>query len=317
MNTILSTQVQNRVLTVQWQDGHASQFAFDWLRDNCACPQCRHASGQKLFNINDFDEQLGLTSATLSDKGLALTWSDSHATLYSEQWLNDHDLHPDSRRKRQVQRREVVLWGASLGRSFPTADWPTLNQSTATEAKWLDGFLRYGFGLLTGIPNEEGMVATIGDRLGYVRVTNYGRLFDVRSVPDPNNLADTALGLSVHSDNPYWPMRPEATPCWLMALPAQSNCDKLTLMHLNCCTPGPWCLGTAMPPPICKHRKRLFQRMPMVASPVCISTIDPAFFWIFPNTWPALGTALTANLPPCYTNPIKSWYFALSLANVW
>jgi gamma-butyrobetaine dioxygenase len=47
------------------------------------------------------------------------------------------------------------------------------------------------------------MVAQVGDRLGHVRVTNYGRFFDVRSVPDPNNLADTALGLSVHSDNPY------------------------------------------------------------------------------------------------------------------
>ncbi len=43
----------------------------------------------------------------------------------------------------------------------------------------------------------------VGDRLGFVRVTNYGRLFDVKSVPDPTNLAYTAVGLGVHSDNPY------------------------------------------------------------------------------------------------------------------
>jgi gamma-butyrobetaine dioxygenase len=43
----------------------------------------------------------------------------------------------------------------------------------------------------------------VGDRLGFVRTTNYGRLFDVVSEPDPNNLANTALGLGVHSDNPY------------------------------------------------------------------------------------------------------------------
>ncbi len=47
------------------------------------------------------------------------------------------------------------------------------------------------------------MVAEVGDRLGFVRTTNYGKLFDVISVPDPNNLANTALGLGVHSDNPY------------------------------------------------------------------------------------------------------------------
>jgi gamma-butyrobetaine dioxygenase len=47
------------------------------------------------------------------------------------------------------------------------------------------------------------MVAEVGDHFGFVRVTNYGRLFDVISVPNPNNLANTSLGLGVHSDNPY------------------------------------------------------------------------------------------------------------------
>jgi gamma-butyrobetaine dioxygenase len=36
-----------------------------------------------------------------------------------------------------------------------------------------------------------------------VRETNYGRLFDVRSVVNPNNLAYTGLGLGAHTDNPY------------------------------------------------------------------------------------------------------------------
>jgi alpha-ketoglutarate-dependent taurine dioxygenase len=41
------------------------------------------------------------------------------------------------------------------------------------------------------------------DLFGFVRETNYGRLFDVRSEPDPINLAYTGLGLQVHTDNPY------------------------------------------------------------------------------------------------------------------
>jgi gamma-butyrobetaine dioxygenase len=47
------------------------------------------------------------------------------------------------------------------------------------------------------------MVAEVGDRFGHVRVTNYGRVFDVISVPDPNNLAYTDRALAVHTDNPY------------------------------------------------------------------------------------------------------------------
>ena len=36
-----------------------------------------------------------------------------------------------------------------------------------------------------------------------MRETNYGRLFDVRSMTDPTNLAYTGLGLAPHTDNPY------------------------------------------------------------------------------------------------------------------
>ena len=38
---------------------------------------------------------------------------------------------------------------------------------------------------------------------GYVRETNYGRLFDVGSVEDASNLAYTPAPLSVHTDNSY------------------------------------------------------------------------------------------------------------------
>jgi gamma-butyrobetaine dioxygenase len=38
---------------------------------------------------------------------------------------------------------------------------------------------------------------------GYVRETNYGRLFDVVSVKQPHNLAFTAMALGNHTDNPY------------------------------------------------------------------------------------------------------------------
>ena len=33
--------------------------------------------------------------------------------------------------------------------------------------------------------------------------TNYGSVFDVRSVPQPENLAYSDLGLGLHTDNPY------------------------------------------------------------------------------------------------------------------
>ena len=44
---------------------------------------------------------------------------------------------------------------------------------------------RYGCDLLRGVPVSPGMVLEVAATFGYVRETNYGRLFDVRVEPNP------------------------------------------------------------------------------------------------------------------------------------
>lgn len=61
----------------------------------------------------------------------------------------------------------------------------------------------FGIGLARRLPTEPGQVLEFADRIGFVRETNYGRLFDVIVEPDPINLAFTPLGLPLHTDNPY------------------------------------------------------------------------------------------------------------------
>jgi alpha-ketoglutarate-dependent taurine dioxygenase len=43
----------------------------------------------------------------------------------------------------------------------------------------------------------------VAELFGYVRETNYGKWFEVRSEVNPSNLAFTSLGLQAHTDNPY------------------------------------------------------------------------------------------------------------------
>jgi gamma-butyrobetaine dioxygenase len=62
---------------------------------------------------------------------------------------------------------------------------------------------RRGWALLTGVPLREGEVAMVAASFGFVRETNYGRVFDVRSKPAAANLADTPRALEPHTDNPY------------------------------------------------------------------------------------------------------------------
>ena len=43
----------------------------------------------------------------------------------------------------------------------------------------------------------------VASLFGFVRETNYGKWFEVRTEVNPVNLAYTGLGLQAHTDNPY------------------------------------------------------------------------------------------------------------------
>ena len=184
-------------LAATWSDGTTSFWPAIWLRDQCACPQCRHPSGQRLFEIVDLPEQPQIERIAMQGDGsVRVTWKEEeHVSTYPAAFLYEHNL-------KTPPAAPVRLWGADLAQ-LPEGDWPSVARDPAAELAWLEAYHAHGFGLLRNVPLRPGMVAEVGDRLGFVRTTNYGKLFDVVSVPDPNNLANTALGLGVHSDNPY------------------------------------------------------------------------------------------------------------------
>jgi gamma-butyrobetaine dioxygenase len=62
---------------------------------------------------------------------------------------------------------------------------------------------RRGVVFLAGAGAHSGAVERAAGRFGYIRETNYGRLFDVREEATPSHLAYTAVGLELHTDNPY------------------------------------------------------------------------------------------------------------------
>ena len=92
---------------------------------------------------------------------------------------------------------------ADLAGNLPSADWSAYVADDAAREACLDAVARLGFVLLRGVDPEPGMVLRVAETFGYVRETNYGRLFDVRVVADPANLAFTSRAIAPHTDNPY------------------------------------------------------------------------------------------------------------------
>ena len=62
---------------------------------------------------------------------------------------------------------------------------------------------KYGFAKINGGNKESGAIIQAANLIGYIRETNYGKFFEVRSEISAVNLAYTNLGLQAHTDNPY------------------------------------------------------------------------------------------------------------------
>ena len=179
-------------LAVTWDDGHASLFQGLWLRDNCNCPECRHTSGQRLVAVHELAASPRVEDPALSGGSLEARFDDGHRAAWQLDWLRAHcgcGDHPTTDRRQW-------LWDAEIQDELPEFGY-------ADARGWLRAVEELGFAILRGGPTAPGTVLEVAGLFGFVRETNYGRLFDVRSVVSPSNLAFTSLGLPAHTDNPY------------------------------------------------------------------------------------------------------------------
>lgn len=67
---------------------------------------------------------------------------------------------------------ERVYWDATL--QMPTADFHEVLRDDKAALAWLLALRRVGIVYLRGAPAEEGQVARLVERIGYLRLTFYG-----------------------------------------------------------------------------------------------------------------------------------------------
>jgi gamma-butyrobetaine hydroxylase len=168
-----------------------ARFHALWLRDNCPCSECRHESGQRLLDTRSLPDDLAIVAVD----GFTVSFSDGHVSRFEADWLRANAGEAPSRPRR--------LWGAEIQDGLPIGQYEDVAAGGAALRDWLAAVDELGFAILTGGPTEPGTVTRVAELFGFVRETNYGRLFDVKTVVNPTNLAFTGLGLGAHTDNPY------------------------------------------------------------------------------------------------------------------
>lgn len=182
-----------------------ARFHAIWLRDNAHDPETRDpGNGQRLIALRDIPADTKISSASINQNALTITFTPEGKTVnFDLGWLLAHRYDITHTQGTGWVNADLQLWDAGLQNHVPIADLNTLRNTPTALQRWLSDIRKFGFGKLTGGPIEEGALTQVADLFGYIRETNYGQFFEVRTEVNPTNLAYTGLGLQAHTDNPY------------------------------------------------------------------------------------------------------------------
>jgi len=186
-------------LSLVGEDGSALALHPLWLRERCrdgASMDLR--TQQRLQDPSDFPLDLRITAITQPGSGIyRVRFSDGHeGTFGAADLLEEAALAPNSH-----DCPAPHTWDGGLT-GLPRARWSAAPADTELMS-WLEAFLGFGFVIFEGVPTDPGTVLKVGAQFGFVRETNFGALFDVRSTPQATDLAYTSVALDPHTDNPY------------------------------------------------------------------------------------------------------------------
>lgn len=176
-----------------------------WLRDNALDAATKSPdNGQRLITLLDQPENPEIELAEIEADNLRVAFSGDQAQyLYPLHWLQQHRYDRAQKNDKGWTSPAITRWGDELQDSIPTVTYEDARNDSATLADWLEGIRCYGFAVMNQLPEKPDALLDAVDLFGFVRETNYGRFFEVRSEINPVNLAYTSKGLQAHTDNPY------------------------------------------------------------------------------------------------------------------
>jgi len=194
-------------IILQRNNDTSVRYHSTWLRDNALDPKTRDVNNrQRLITLSDVPINISIQSAKLDKTGtnIFLTFLPEKKDLsFSANWLEAHAYDTKQHNEKGWIAPYLKMWGKDMSKNIPNVDYESAKSDKTLLLQWLKSLYCYGFAKMTGGKIKSGALIQIADLFGYVRETNYGKWFEVRSEINAINLAYTNLGLQAHTDNPY------------------------------------------------------------------------------------------------------------------
>lgn len=195
---VSSAKPIDRGVQVVWDDGLQARYHVFWLRENAPDPQTTHpVTREQALQLVDIPDDLQSVEASPTEEGgLAVLWATGENSRYHPGWLRSYTVDADSHFDLPDRR----VWDSGFEETLPRFDGPKVLGDLAELGKWAEALHVYGVAILEGLPATPDVIETVPERLGPIRVSNFGRVFDVQSRPDADSNAYTSMALPLHSD---------------------------------------------------------------------------------------------------------------------
>lgn len=190
--------LRDHVVVVRWPDGAEFRCYSVWLWEQTVAidPATREGTVDP-GRLPGPDHLVAV--ACDADGTLVLTWSDGTRSDVHPGWLRHV---ADGEHEPMAAIGPPVAWSASDFDEPPTFDGRTILDDDREFEAWLASVATLGIGRLRGGRADDDFLGELGRRIGPIRGSNFGGVFTVESVVDPDSTANTGLGLGQHTDLP-------------------------------------------------------------------------------------------------------------------
>ena len=152
---------------------------------------------QRLFDPTQIQENIKINDINLSNNFLEVTFNDGASTKLSIQ-----ELIEEFSNNNFIKLIKKIEWDSTLD-NLNIFEFKENFFEKEEMYNALVNFYKYGFVIFKNVPTKDNFLINFANSIGSVRRTNFGEFFNVKSKPNPNDLAYTSLPLAPHTDNPY------------------------------------------------------------------------------------------------------------------
>ena len=170
-----------------------------WLRERVDSEEfLDKGTQQRLFDPTFLDSNISIKKANINNNFLEIDFNDGVNSKLNIEKLTLEFLNKDT----ILQTFNKKKWDSNL-KNIKNFEFNNDFSESKEMYQLLTSFYEYGFVVIKNVPTNDNFIVKFANSIGSVRRTNFGEHFNVKSKPDPNDLAYTSLQLAPHTDNPY------------------------------------------------------------------------------------------------------------------